>query len=76
MFNNFIQRISPMILSMIASSGIARPRTPRIVSYGGPQQHFDLQGSGETLVRVEKKVGRNDPCSCGSGKKSKHCCGG
>lgn len=22
-----------------------------------------------------KKVGRNDPCSCGSGKKYKHCCG-
>ncbi len=26
-------------------------------------------------VRVEKKPGRNDPCSCGSGKKYKHCCG-
>lgn len=23
----------------------------------------------------EKKVGRNDPCPCGSGKKYKHCCG-
>jgi SEC-C motif domain protein len=28
-------------------------------------------------VRNEKpKVGRNDPCPCGSGKKSKKCCGG
>jgi len=26
-------------------------------------------------VMVGKKVGRNDPCSCGSGKKHKHCCG-
>ena len=26
-------------------------------------------------VRVEKKVGRNDPCPCGSGKKYKNCCG-
>lgn len=25
--------------------------------------------------RPEKKVGRNDPCPCGSGKKYKHCCG-
>ncbi len=25
--------------------------------------------------RVAKKVGRNDPCPCGSGKKYKHCCG-
>ena len=24
---------------------------------------------------VEQKVGRNDPCPCGSGKKYKHCCG-
>ena len=26
-------------------------------------------------TRSEKKVGRNDPCPCGSGKKYKHCCG-
>ena len=26
-------------------------------------------------VRVEKKVGRNEPCPCGSGKKYKNCCG-
>ena len=29
----------------------------------------------ETFVRTEAKVGRNDPCSCGSGKKFKKCCG-
>ncbi|MEI6985452.1 MAG: YchJ family protein [Rhodospirillaceae bacterium] len=26
--------------------------------------------------RVVTKIGRNDPCSCGSGKKHKKCCGG
>ncbi len=26
-------------------------------------------------VRTEKKIGRNDPCPCGSGKKYKNCCG-
>lgn len=26
-------------------------------------------------IRKEKKVGRNDPCPCGSGKKYKYCCG-
>lgn len=26
-------------------------------------------------VKVEKKVGRNEPCPCGSGKKYKQCCG-
>ncbi|MBR1598815.1 MAG: SEC-C domain-containing protein [Lachnospiraceae bacterium] len=34
-----------------------------------------LYPKGETYVRSEKKVGRNDPCPCGSGKKYKHCCG-
>jgi hypothetical protein len=26
------------------------------------------------IVRADPKVGRNDPCPCGSGKKFKHCC--
>ena len=26
-------------------------------------------------IRKEKKIGRNDPCPCGSGKKYKNCCG-
>ncbi|WP_367179854.1 SEC-C metal-binding domain-containing protein [uncultured Rikenella sp.] len=30
--------------------------------------------SGYNLL-VSKKVGRNAPCRCGSGKKAKHCCG-
>lgn len=33
----------------------------------------DFKRSG--IVRVEKTPGRNDPCSCGSGKKYKKCCG-
>ncbi|MCC8018039.1 MAG: DnaJ domain-containing protein [Lachnospiraceae bacterium] len=31
--------------------------------------------SGEPYVRGAKKIGRNDPCPCGSGKKYKQCCG-
>jgi preprotein translocase subunit SecA len=30
---------------------------------------------GSAPVRREKKVGRNEPCPCGSGKKYKKCCG-
>jgi len=33
----------------------------------------DQKQSG--TVRKEKKIGRNDPCPCGSGKKYKQCCG-
>lgn len=29
----------------------------------------------QTIVREEPKIGRNEPCSCGSGKKYKKCCG-
>jgi preprotein translocase subunit SecA len=29
----------------------------------------------QTVHRQAPKVGRNDPCPCGSGKKYKHCCG-
>lgn len=28
-----------------------------------------------TTIRKEKKVGRNEPCPCGSGRKYKQCCG-
>ena len=29
----------------------------------------------EPVKRVEKKIGRNQHCPCGSGKKYKNCCG-
>ena len=28
-----------------------------------------------TVVREGRKIGRNEPCPCGSGKKYKNCCG-
>jgi SEC-C motif domain protein len=43
--------------------------------------HTHKEGEGhhhekpETVVREEPKIGRNDPCVCGSGKKYKKCCG-
>ena len=33
------------------------------------------QEGGDTFVREAPKVGRNDPCPCGSGKKFKQCHG-
>ncbi|MFA4859068.1 MAG: SEC-C metal-binding domain-containing protein, partial [Candidatus Margulisiibacteriota bacterium] len=41
----------------------------RDVTYGGPAK----EASGP-MQRKTQKVGRNDPCPCGSGKKYKHCC--
>jgi uncharacterized protein len=34
-----------------------------------------LAAEGTADHRAERKVGRNDSCPCGSGKKYKHCCG-
>ncbi len=48
---------------------------------GGADATMKLQaksgstGEKQMPVRAEKKVGRNEPCPCGSGKKYKNCCG-
>ena len=40
-----------------------------------PKANAPVRKPGETVVRAQKKVGRNEPCPCGSGKKYKQCCG-
>ena len=35
----------------------------------------DPQQKPQTIIRETPKIGRNDPCTCGSGKKYKKCCG-
>jgi preprotein translocase subunit SecA len=42
---------------------------------GGQQQQQQRQPQKVQPVRAEPKVGRNDPCPCGSGKKFKNCHG-
>lgn len=34
-----------------------------------------LVAPAATITRAAPKVGRNEPCPCGSGRKYKHCCG-
>ncbi|MCF5890049.1 preprotein translocase subunit SecA [Aeromonas veronii] len=53
---------------------------PRTYTHAAAESQLaDEQAAGEeghtTFVRDEQKVGRNDPCPCGSGKKYKHCHG-
>ena len=40
-----------------------------------PEEEVDVDSVDEPYVRESPKVGRNDPCPCGSGKKYKRCCG-
>ncbi|PWK75317.1 preprotein translocase subunit SecA [Mucilaginibacter oryzae] len=42
---------------------------------GVPVDDFPQEAQKVTPVRVENKIGRNDPCPCGSGKKYKNCHG-
>jgi len=47
---------------------IVVPKKEIVLSHGG-------DGGSSPVKRKTPKVGRNDPCPCGSGKKYKHCCG-
>ena len=56
-----------------------RRRTPSSLTFTGPNQTAAAAGTDEgkirTVTRDTPKVGRNDACPCGSGKKYKKCCG-
>lgn len=39
------------------------------------QKELYREQKASGTIRREKKIGRNDPCPCGSGKKYKKCCG-
>jgi preprotein translocase subunit SecA len=54
-----------------------RTSKPELVTEGGGNPMLDdmREAQKATPVRVEQKIGRNDPCPCGSGKKYKNCHG-
>ncbi|MGI6132087.1 MAG: preprotein translocase subunit SecA [Bacillota bacterium] len=55
-----------------ARAEIDGPRRPK---YAVTTNREDGGSSRQPRRRADKKVGRNDPCPCGSGKKYKKCCG-
>ena len=67
------------MVSEIREETVKRLYTMQIT--GGPLHRVQLakpiepKTDAATYSRGEKKVGRNDPCPCGSGKKYKNCCG-
>ncbi len=54
--------------AVAAAAGVKAP--PKNLRTNQP-----IEGGGGTTVRVAQKVGRNEPCPCGSGKKYKKCHG-
>ena len=78
-FENFLKNIPQQTLHQTASafggtrsasSGGAQAKGSDVVSEAAAEVTEKAKP-----VRVGPKVGRNDPCPCGSGKKYKHCCG-
>ena len=55
--------------------GLRVEKTPRVRKPVAQNRPLPGQGQARTPVTVGKKIGRNDPCPCGSGKKYKNCCG-
>ena len=56
-----------------ASTSFSGNMAKRQAASGAMQKR--AQGDNITVRRTVPKVGRNDPCPCGSGKKYKQCCG-
>ena len=50
------------------------PQWDAILTEERRKELYKEQKKSGTVVK-EKKIGRNDPCPCGSGKKYKFCCG-
>ena len=51
------------------------PRQPQQMSFRHGDDFIDEDEPLQPVRRDQPKVGRNDPCPCGSGKKYKHCHG-
>ena len=77
MFDAMIQSIEhdtvQMLFRIKVTSPMERQQTMKPLEEGRGGE--DGASKTKTVVRKEKKVGRNDPCPCGSGKKYKNCCG-
>ena len=79
LFQDMIERVKEETLGILYRIQIAEPQ--KIEEYRQPkEQQMVFSGGGEPekkspQKRSAKKIGRNAPCPCGSGKKYKKCCG-
>ena len=72
MFDDMISNMRREVANIMMSVQIRRKESPVQRPNG---QNFQTNGRAEGPVQSKKKVERNDPCPCGSGKKYKNCCG-
>ena len=74
MFDAMIESIREDTVRLLFTIQIKNNEEPQRERVAQP---METQGDGsyQSEPRRVKKVGRNDPCPCGSGKKYKNCCG-
>ena len=73
MFDEMTQNIKEDTVRLMFSVRIEQPvEREEVAKVTGTNKEADVSGPKR---RATAKVGRNDPCPCGSGKKYKFCCG-
>ena len=79
MFQEMIQRVKEETIKILCRIQIAEPEAVNELSAPKEQKMTFSHSNGgqrkKPIQRAGSKVGRNDPCPCGSGKKYKKCCG-
>ena len=77
LFEELMDRIREETLGTLFRIQLVRQRPEETASKKRAMHlsHGDETGKPATVRRKDKKVGRNAPCPCGSGKKYKKCCG-
>jgi len=76
MFNNMTESIQEEVARLILRVQLVSKPVRRSVAVANPTPPTgDTAVHGPKKAAKKKKVGRNDPCPCGSGKKYKRCCG-
>jgi preprotein translocase subunit SecA len=84
LFEDMVHRIQEDVVQKLFTVEIARESTASLADLEGQKraQQVMLSRGGEAIEaeqpvakRHNDKIGRNDPCPCGSGRKYKRCCG-
>ena len=79
MFDSMTQAIREMAVRMVYTvrvRGADAPQRKQVAKVTGESMGGDgTKIKRQPVKRAASKVGRNDPCPCGSGKKYKKCCG-
>ena len=76
MFMSMIQRMQEDTVRTLFLIRLRQQEQAPLWEHRQTQMSFSGGGEGESqpVKKDPKKVGRNDPCPCGSGKKYKKCC--